>query len=168
MAEALPLMQTMQDAVDSTCSIGPSRQLTREELEKTHKSELQKQCRELGLSKVWVKKDQLIEMILQNPHLTKPQPPASQTQQPDTTHSPCADTAPKLCPHAPPTPPGDMENAHALQSNASKPQILDVAQPVVHHHDAEQPLHPDPDTARSPGSDAAHSVHRDAEHPLHL
>ncbi|MPC60044.1 hypothetical protein E2C01_054079 [Portunus trituberculatus] len=38
---------------------------TRETLVKCHKSELQKRCQELGLNKIWVRKDQLIDMILQ-------------------------------------------------------------------------------------------------------
>ena len=47
--------------------LSPSRQpVTRENLEKTNTTELQKQCRKMGLNRVWVKKDQLISMILQN------------------------------------------------------------------------------------------------------
>lgn len=45
----------------------PSLQLpTRENLSKVHKADLQKRCRELGLTKIWVNKDQLIEMIINN------------------------------------------------------------------------------------------------------
>ncbi|KAK4316345.1 hypothetical protein Pmani_012474 [Petrolisthes manimaculis] len=41
----------------------------REILIKTHKAELQKRCREMGLTNIWVKKDQLVDKILQNSHL---------------------------------------------------------------------------------------------------
>ena len=44
---------------------------TREILLKTHKAELQKRCREMGLTNIWVKNDQLIDMILQNSQLTE-------------------------------------------------------------------------------------------------
>ena len=43
----------------------PSPQLpTREYLDKIHKADLQKRCRELGITKVWVNKNELIDMIL--------------------------------------------------------------------------------------------------------
>lgn len=53
---------------------------TRETLNRFHKADLQKRCRELGLTKIWVNKDQLIIMILENspPHHT-PDPTQSAT-----------------------------------------------------------------------------------------
>ena len=39
---------------------------TRESLNRFHKADLQKRCRELGLTKIWVTKDQLINMIIKN------------------------------------------------------------------------------------------------------
>ncbi|KAK3852968.1 hypothetical protein Pcinc_040466 [Petrolisthes cinctipes] len=51
---------------------------TRDYLEKTfNKPDLQKWCRELGLTKVWVTKDELIKMILQNCQ-SKPRAPDEQ------------------------------------------------------------------------------------------
>ena len=44
------------------------------------KEDLQKQCRELGISKVWVNKDKLIDMILENHRNNRPTIPESNVQ----------------------------------------------------------------------------------------
>lgn len=57
---------------------------TREFLDKNfHKVDLQNRCRELGLTKIWVTKDQLIEMIVKNTP-----PPAQNPETNQTVSSP--------------------------------------------------------------------------------
>ena len=100
---------------------------TREYLEKNvNKPDLQKRCRELGLTKVWVTKDELINMILQKCY---PDPQAtndSASDGPEVAPTPLDDsqsahppnenteTAPQVrvdTDETPPAPPGDLEQA---------------------------------------------------------
>lgn len=101
MAETDPT-QTTEEARDEPPNTKIFLQLaTRESLEKIPKPELQKRCREMGLNRVWVNKDQLIDMILhkiqsastsdvlqhENPQPTTAQTPqfnVCQVLQPDT------------------------------------------------------------------------------------
>ena len=54
---------------------------TREFLNANYKKEdLQKHCRDLGFSRVWVNKDQLIDMILENHRNSEPAVPESIVQ----------------------------------------------------------------------------------------
>ncbi|KAK4307263.1 hypothetical protein Pmani_020976 [Petrolisthes manimaculis] len=55
----------METSVEPPSAGGTLQSLIREKLEKTHNTELQRQCREMGISKVWVRKDQLNDMILE-------------------------------------------------------------------------------------------------------
>ncbi|KAK4329204.1 hypothetical protein Pmani_000432 [Petrolisthes manimaculis] len=55
----------METSVEPPSAGGTSQPLIREKLEKTRKTELQRQCREMGISKGWMRKDQLIDMILE-------------------------------------------------------------------------------------------------------
>ena len=59
---------------------------TREFLHKNYKKEdLQKHCRDLGFSRVWVKKDKLIDMILENRRTSRLPVPESNAQDQQTT-----------------------------------------------------------------------------------
>ncbi len=104
MAEANPDTPTSQ-AVLTPTSTEPPRQLTREELIKTRKSELQTLCREMGLNNVWARKDQLIKMILDKSqpvpapdtvHLATTASATATTNNTDTSHSLRHNTAPLL------------------------------------------------------------------------
>ena len=71
------------------CGESTPHKLTRESLVKYRKLDLQNQCREMGISKVWVRKDELIDMILETSKST-PAPNVVQT----TPHPPTADQQP--------------------------------------------------------------------------
>ena len=51
---------------------------TREFLDKTHKADLQKRCKELGITKVWVNKSELIDMNLHKIQQSSQSPQTSQ------------------------------------------------------------------------------------------
>ncbi|KAK3876074.1 hypothetical protein Pcinc_019086 [Petrolisthes cinctipes] len=95
---------------------------TREILLKTHKAELQKRCREMGLTNIWVKKDQLIDMILQNSHLIEKHADEQQeTLSPANVPTPHPDNHQQL--PEPVRPP----NSEASQlQNKNDPQLLRV------------------------------------------
>lgn len=66
----------------------PSQELpTRETLEKKYrKPELQKRCRELGISNIWTSKSQLIDMILKHSRSSFNDTPTEVTHSPTTPH----------------------------------------------------------------------------------
>ena len=100
--------------------------LSRDTLEKWRKSELQKRCKELGLSNIWGRKDQLINMILQKLKHNAP---------PDTDGNPSATPA-----HLSGTAPQD-EAASLPRHDAAhltEPEEEQPRQPAVNetpHHD---------------------------------
>ena len=53
-----------QSRHEQQCHDPPPQLPTREYLDQFTKTDLQKRCRELGLTKVWVNKNELIDMIL--------------------------------------------------------------------------------------------------------
>lgn len=125
---------------------------TRETLERYKKPELRKRCHELGLSSVWVRKDQLINMILQHSQ----RHPASCTN--DTV--PVSHTAPQTEAAQSPR----HEAAHSLiyedqQSNqpAANPPPRAAAPPLQ-----DSPTNPLPDEANQ----SLQSTHPDS-HPTY-
>ena len=126
MDEADPNMLTTQNYLPSQ-NTEPPRQITRDELEKSRKSELQKLCREMGLNNVWVRKDQLINMILKKSHtetaldaahLATPASTSASTNNVDSSHSLRNDTALQLRPHQNKPPPLDNTQS-VLDSSTS-------------------------------------------------
>ncbi|KAK3852579.1 hypothetical protein Pcinc_040840 [Petrolisthes cinctipes] len=79
---------------------------TRETLDKNYrKPELQKRCRELGISNIWTSKSQLIDMILQHSRSPLNDTPTDVTHSPTTPHEvTLADLAPPEVAHSPATP----------------------------------------------------------------
>lgn len=69
MAEADPDSLTLRARLPTPSTTEPSRQISRESLERIRKPELRKLCQNMGMNNVWVRKDQLINMILQNSQL---------------------------------------------------------------------------------------------------
>lgn len=86
--ETLQDKQTRQEQTNHVSSLQFP---TREYLHNFHKADLQKRCRELGITKVWVNKEQLIDMILD---IT--QPPSQ------TLHSAQHSTPPRTPPDSQP------------------------------------------------------------------
>ncbi|KAK4315075.1 hypothetical protein Pmani_013679 [Petrolisthes manimaculis] len=90
------------DSSPTTAITESPRQITRESLIKTRKSELQKLCRDMGLSNIWTRKDILINMILDNAQpatapdtarLAAPASPPARTHHTGVTPLPPHDTA---------------------------------------------------------------------------
>ncbi|KAK4308214.1 hypothetical protein Pmani_020061 [Petrolisthes manimaculis] len=109
MTQILPTSQGSQLAtplVQRTIT-EPSQELpTRETLDKNYrKPELQKRCRELGISNIWTSKSQLIDMILQHSRSPHNDTPTDITHSPITLHEvTLADLAPPEVAHSPSTP----------------------------------------------------------------
>ena len=141
--------QTTKAARDEPPSTEPSRQLpTRELLEKVHKSELQKRCREMGLTKVWVNKDQLSDMTLyKSQSATAHDVPQHETSPPAAAQTPHPDVHQPLHPYAtqplqtdgiqpPDTPPPYIGAIQPLQPGTTeqlRPSATHLLQPCTLH-----------------------------------
>lgn len=130
---------------------------TREILLKTHKAELQKRCREMGLTNIWVKKDQLIDMILQNSHVTEKNGDEQQESRlSSNTPTPRPDNQlqlpePARPPHPEVSQPLDNNNTHLLHVNntSEDTQLFELGD--------SQPQ--DPNATQRPCPDNSHETH---------
>ena len=151
-----PSKQSME-VCDATPA-SPQQLPTREILFKTRKAELQKRCREMGLNNIWVRKDQLINMILQNTHLIQEHADESQaTVSPATVPTP--PTGNQLR-HPEPTQPPHPEAGQPQNNNDS--QLL---QRVDNTSDCTQLF--EPDASQPPDSNATQSSGPDDSQETH-
>lgn len=151
MSDVNPALQPVQAGRAEPRDTTPLTLPTRETLVKCHKSDLQKRCRELGLNKIWVRKDQLIDMILQasktdslvalKQHLATPSPsptPAAPPPHCDAAHLPDTTTlhqggGPQSLLRdvtQPITQPASLDSTKAHAT--AQPASLDSAQPSPH------------------------------------
>lgn len=138
----------ISQAVLPLTSTEPPRQFTREELEKTRKSELQTLGREIGLNNVWMRKDKLIKMILE---MSQPDP-APDTVNLATTASTTRttnniNTSSSLDHHSASLPHHPDHTAQPIPSKEQ--QILDQTTCLLRLDTAPE-LSPDDDAPRSP------------------
>lgn len=152
-------------------------QITRETLTKTRKTELQKICRDMGLNNVWVRKDALINMILEKSQpvtarLAAPASTPARTQHTDATPLQPRDTAASLpCSQAllpeladvQPTP--DDSSHSQLTDTAPEPRPEDAAPQRLDNLEDPQPVCLDAD--QLPVYDNALPANHDAALPMH-
>ena len=121
-----------------------------------HKADLQKRCRELGLTKIWVNKDQLIEMIIRNT------PPPSQNPDaasPVSSGLPSLDVTVTSVPHS--VTPLDIaqvpcvENTQTQCPDETSPTTVPTSQ-TSNTADEQIPAPPPGSNQTSPAADTGH------------
>lgn len=120
---------------------------TRENLEKSRKPDLRERCREMGLSNIWVRKDQLINMILQHQRNTAPRSDDALSSVP----APTDDTTPQDAASQPPR----QDEDHAVQREPSQ---------LAQQNDTQAP-HNDSSRALSEADLTHHSNHSQLHQP---
>ena len=143
--------------MSNTINISTLENPTREFLHANYKKDdLQKHCRDLGFPKVWVKKDQLIDMILENHRSSRPPVPERNVQVEQLTERDVIETTEET---------RERENARdkeiedlkellhsahvTINKLSDRVSLLEEKVTLLHDTSSDQPLNPSPQGSSS-------------------